>query len=500
MEEMTISMLQEKMESGDLTSSALTEWYIHRIEILDKAGPTLNAVIELNPDALAIAEALDIERESKGPRGPLHGIPVLLKDNFDTADKMMTSAGSLAMVGSIAPRDSFVALRLREAGAVILGKTNMSEWAYFRSSHATSGWSSRGGQTLNPYSLDRNPCGSSSGSAVAVAANLCSIAFGTETDGSIICPSQSNGLVGIKPTVGLISRAGIIPVSHSQDTAGPLARTVADAALALGSLTGIDPKDSETENSRGKAYQDYIQYLDPEGLKGARIGIARQFFGRHPDVDRRIEVCIETMKQLGAEIIDPVELSKVEDFQDTEIEVLLYEFKADLNSYLANLGPKAPMHSLKEIIDFNEQNREMVMPYFGQDRMLAAEGKGSLSDETYLKALANNHRLARDNGIDAALTKNNLDAIIAPSGTPSWPIDWVNEDHYFGGTSSHAAVAGYPNITVPAGYLFGLPFGISFFGGAYQEPTLIKVAYAFEQATGIRKPPNFISSVDYGVN
>jgi amidase len=501
MREMTIAEHQEKMQSGEVTARAITEMYLERIEELDRQGPALNAVIELNPDALEIADALDAEREETGARGPLHGIPVMLKDNIDTADRMWTTAGSLALAGSIAPQDSFVAQRLREAGAIILAKTNLSEWANFRGDHSTSGWSSRGGQTLNPYALDRNPCGSSSGSAVAVAANLCSVAIGTETDGSIICPSQTNGIVGIKPTLGLVSRSGIIPIAHSQDTAGPMARTVTDAAVLLGALTGADPRDPATEESRGKSHTDYTQFLDPKGIRGARIGVARNFFGFNARVDQIMEACVEEIARLGAEIVDPTNIDAAKELKEaeTEFEVLLYEFKADLNKYLAGLGPNAPVHSLADVIEFNERHRESVMPYFGQEAMLMAEEKGPLTSEEYLRALETNHRLSRTEGIDATLQEHQLDAIVAPSGGPAWLTDWVNGDHHSGGSSSPAAIAGYPNITVPAGYIFGLPVGISFFGGAYQEPTLIRLAFAFEQATLVRQPPRFRSTADLGV-
>jgi amidase len=498
MEELTITELQAEMASGELTAHRLTEMYLERIEQIDRHGPALNAVIELNPDAPAIADALDAERKAQGARGPLHGIPVLIKDNIDTADRMTTTAGSLALEGSIAPQDSFVAHRLRQAGAVILGKTNLSEWANFRSEHSSSGWSSRGGQTRNPYALDRNPCGSSSGSGAAAAANLCAAALGTETDGSIICPSNVNGIVGIKPTLGLVSRAGIIPIAHSQDTAGPMARTVADAAMLLGALTGIDPRDPATESSRGQAHTDYTQFLDPHGMQGARIGVARNFFGFHPRVDHIMEQCLAVLKQLGAEIVDPAEVATKAKLDETEYVVLLYEFKHDLNQYLAGLGPHAPVHSLQDIIAFNAGHPAQVMPYFGQEIFIKAQAHGPLTDETYLKALETNHRLARDEGIDATLQKYRLDAIVAPSGGPAWLTDWVNGDHHGGSSSSPAAVAGYPSITVPAGYIFGLPVGISFFGTAYQEPALIRLAYAFEQATHIRRPPQFLPTVELG--
>ena len=499
MQELTILELQAKMRSGELSAQKLIEDCLERIQGIDRSGPALNAVIELNPDALAIAAVLDAERAEKGARGPLHGIPVILKDNLDTADKMTTTAGSLALEGSIPVQDSTVAQRLREAGAVLLGKANLSEWANFRSSHSSSGWSSRGGQTLNPYVLDRNPCGSSSGSAVAVAANLCTAAIGTETDGSIVCPSHANGIVGLKPTLGLVSRAGVIPIAHSQDTAGPMARCVADAAIILGALTGDDPRDAATAASQGKAWQDYTQFLDPNGLKGARIGVARNFFGFHPAVDAIMETCLQAMKDQGAELIDPADIETKDKTDETEIEVLLYEFKADLNAFLASLGLQSNVHSLEEVIKFNEANRKRVMPYFEQERMVKAQAKGPLTDEAYFKALETNHRLSREEGIDATLQKHNLQVIVAPTGGPAWLTDWVNGDHYTGGgSSSPAAVAGYPHITVPAGYVFGLPIGISFIASAFQEPVLFRIAYAFEQATRVRKPPQYLKSIEFG--
>ncbi|MFQ5742180.1 MAG: amidase [Acidobacteriota bacterium] len=499
LEEVTVAALQEGMSTGRLTARAIAESYLARIEELDRGGPGLNSVLEINPDALAIADSLDEERRARGPRGPLHGIPVMIKDNIDTADRMTTTAGSLALEGSIAPADSFVARQLRQAGAVILAKTNLSEWANFRSNHSSSGWSGRGGQTHNPYALDRNPCGSSSGSGAAVSANFCAIAIGTETDGSVVCPSSANGVVGIKPTVGLVGRSGIVPIAHSQDSAGPMARTVRDAAILLGALTGVDPRDPATDASRGRSHSDYTRFLDPDGLSGARIGVARNFFGFHDRVDTLMDASIETMSRLGAEIVDPANMETAGKFDDSEFEVLLYEFKADLNKYLAGRGPDVPVRSLQAIIDFNERNRDREMPYFGQEIMLMAEEKGPLSEQKYVNALAANHRLARDEGIDALIRQHRLDAIVAPTEGPPWTTDLVNGDHFSGGSSSPAAVAGYPDITVPAGYVWGLPVGISFFGAAYSEPTLLKLAYAFEQATKVRRAPRFLSTADLSV-
>jgi amidase len=496
LDETTIADLQDAMKSGRLTARSIAEKYLKRIEAIDRNGPAVNAVIEVNPEALSIAETLDRERGEKGPRGPLHGIPILIKDNIDTADRMMTTAGSLALVGSAPSRDAFVAGKLREAGAVILGKTNLSEWANFRSTRSSSGWSGRGGQTRNPYALDRNPCGSSSGSGAATAANLCAAAIGTETDGSIVCPSSMNSLVGIKPTLGLVSRAGIVPIAHSQDTAGPMARTVADAAILLGALTGVDPRDPATTPSQGKALTDYTRFLDKDGLRGARLGIVRKSFGFNDRVDRLLDDLIAEMKRLGAVIVDPADIPTAGKFDDTELEVLLYEFKADLNAYLAGRGAQAPAHSLKELIEFNEAHREKELKYFGQELFVRAEGKGPLTDKPYLDALKKNHALSREQGLDFVLKKNRLDALIAPTAGPAWPTDWVNGDHFTGGYASASAVAGYPHLTMPAGYVYGLPVGISLFASAYGEPTLIRIAYSLEQATKVRRPPRFLATAD----
>jgi amidase len=495
LEEKSIAHLQQMMQQGSQSSETITHKYLERIEAVDRNGPAIRAVIEVNPDCLDIAKALDAERKSKGVRGPLHGIPVLIKDNIDTADRMYTTAGSLALDGSTPPRDSFVAKRLRDAGAVIIGKTNLSEWANFRSSHSTSGWSGRGGLTKNPYVLDRNPCGSSSGSGAAVASSMCAVAVGTETDGSVVCPSSANGIVGIKPTLGLISRAGIIPIAHSQDTAGPMARTVTDAAILLNALAGVDPRDSATAKSASHI-TDYTKFLNREALRGARVGVVRdKFTGYHDATDRLLNEAIEIMKIRGAEIVDPANIPTAGKFDDSEFEVLLYEFKADLNAYLASLGPSARMKSLADIIDFNEKNKSREMPWFGQETMLQAQKKGPLSEKAYIDALAKNHRMSRAEGIDAVMDKHKLDALIAPTGGPAWTTDLVNGDHFTGASSTPAAVAGYPNINVLMGYVAYLPVGLSIFGRAWSEPKLIGLAYAFEQATNMRRAPRFFPTL-----
>ena len=489
LEEATVAELQTAMKSGKLSARDLTQRYLDRIKEID---PKINSVLETNPDALKIADDLDKERKSGKLRGALHGIPILIKDNIDTADKMKTTAGSLALVDAPTPKqDAFPVQQMRNAGAIILGKTNLSEWANFRSSKSSSGWSGRGGQTHNPYILDRNPCGSSSGTGAAIAANLAAIGIGTETDGSIICPSATCGIVGIKPTLGLVSRSGVIPIAHSQDTAGPMARTVSDAAILLGVLVGEDKSDSITSQS-SKGEKDYTKYLRKDGLRKMRIGVARQYFGRNAKMDAVIEPHLKVLRDGGAELID-VKIENSDKFGDAEYDVLLYEFKEDLNKYLAGRGGK--YRTLADLIKFNDANKDTEMPYFGQEIFLQAQEKGDLNDRAYRLALLQSKLYTQERGIDPVMNKDNLDAIIAPSGGAAWMTDLVNGDcGVFEGMTSFAAVSGYPSITVPAGYVQGLPVGMSFFGRAFSEPTLIKIAYAFEQATKARKPPTFMAT------
>ena len=492
LEEVTISQLQDSMRSGARTSHSICAAYLARIAELD---PKLHAVLETNPDALAVADRLDAERKAGHLRGPLHGIPVLIKDNVATADRMMTTAGSLALAGVPAPRDAALVARLRAAGAVIIGKTNLSEWANIRSSHSVSGWSGRGGQCRNPYALDRNPCGSSSGTGAAIAANFAAVGVGTETDGSIVCPSGANSLVGLKPTVGLVSRSGVVPIAHSQDTAGPMCRTVTDAAILLGALAGADPGDAATATAPANV-PDYTKALDPNGLKGARIGVARGAFGS-PEGDRLVNAALEVLKAQGATLVDPVEIPHMKDYGDQEFTVLLYELKADLNAYLAGLGSASRMKTLADVIAFNDAHKETEMPYFGQETFIQAQEKGPLTDDAYIEALAHCRRLSRAEGVDVAFAKDKLDAIVAPTGGPAWLIDLVNGDcSGAGGNSSIAAVAGYPTITVPVGYSFGLPVGMSFIGKPWTESTLIKLAYAYEQAAKPRRAPRFLPTAD----
>jgi amidase len=496
LDEATSAQLQEWMAAGRYTARQIAELYLRRIDEIDRQGPVLRSVIEVNPDALTIADALDAERRTRGSRGPLHGIPVLIKDNIDTADRMLTTAGSLALEGSRPAKDAFVVERLRAAGAVILGKTNLSEWANFRSTRSTSGWSARGGQVKNPYVLDRNPCGSSSGTGAAIAATLAAIGVGTETDGSIVCPSGASGLVGIKPTLGLISRAGIIPIAHSQDTAGPMARTVADAAVLLGAMAGIDPRDGATRAAGTHATRDYARHLDPAALKGARIGVARrQYFGYSAAADRLVDRAIADMKARGAVIVDPADIPTASKMDACELEVLQYEFKADLNAYLAARAPASPVRSLADLIAFNEREKAREMPFFGQELLIASQKKGPLTSPAYRAARARCRSLAREQGIDLVLRRHRLDAIVAPTGSPAWTTDPVNGDHFLGASSTPAAVAGYPSITVPAGQAFDLPVGISFIGPAWSERRLIALAYAYEQATKHRRPPAFLHTI-----
>ena len=479
LEEVTIAQLQDSMRTGARTARSICTAYLARIVELD---PKLHAVLETNPDALAIADRLDAERKAGRVRGPMHGIPVLVKDNIATGDRMMTTAGSLALAGVTPPRDAPLIARLRAASAVILGKTNLSEWANIRSNQSSSGWSARGGQCANPYALDRNPCGSSSGTGASISANFAAVGIGTETDGSIVCPSSACSLVGVKPTLGLLDGAGIIPIAHSQDTAGPMARTVADASVLLGAL----------------ANRDYGTSLDPNGLRGARIGVARKkASGYSPEADALVEAAIDVLRRQGATIVDPADIPHLGEYDDTELIVLLYELKADLASYLATWAPNTSVKTLADVIAFNEANKAREMPYFGQELFLQAQEKGPLTDQAYRDALAKDQRLSRTEGLDVAFAQNNLDAVVALTGSPPWPTDLINGDHFLGASSTPGAVAGYPSVVVPIGYSFGLPVGMSFIGRANSEATLLKLAYAYEQAARPRKPPRFLPTVQY---
>jgi amidase len=496
LEEATVADLQKRMESGQESARSLVEKYIARIEAIDKGGPALRSVLEVNPDALSIAESLDAERKAGKVRGPLHGIPVLVKDNIGSADRMQTTAGSLALVDARPSADAHVVQRLREAGAVLLGKTNLSEWANFRSTHSSSGWSGRGGQTRNPYALDRNPSGSSSGSGTAAAASLCAVAVGSETDGSIVSPSNNCGLVGIKPTIGLVSRAGIVPISHTQDTAGPMCRTVTDAAILLTALAGADPADAATKAATGRPAVDYTKSLG-ESIRGLRIGVPRKkLYGQSPAADAKVEQALVELQKLGAVIVDPADVGTLGQFDDSEFEVLLYEFKAGLNAYLAALPAASRYRTLEDLIRFNQENRAREMPYFAQEIFEKAQAKGPLTEKKYLDALAKDGRLSRKEGIDRTMDKHRLDALIAPTSGPATLIDLVNGDYGVGGSSSLPAVAGYPDLSLPCGSYLGLPVGMSIFGRAWSEPTLIRIAFAYEQATKWRQPPRFLSTAE----
>ncbi len=495
LDEVSLADIATGLENGKWTCSRLTELYLARIDAVDRKGPQLGSVIEVNPDAMALARQLDGERKDNRVRGILHGVPILIKDNIDTGDRMRTTAGSLALSEWRAPQDAFVVGRLRAAGALILGKTNLSEWANFRSTHSTNGWSARGGQTRNPYALDHNPSGSSSGSGAAVAASLCAAALGSETDGSVTSPSSINGIAGLKPTVGLLSRSGIIPISASQDTAGPMCRTVRDIAILLSAMTGVDTEDAATAGSQGKAAPDYTRFLDPHGLRGARLGIARKFFESNAPLDRFLNACVDVLKKAGAEVIDPADLPTHSQMDAPEMEVLHYEFKDGLNRYLARLPASSPARSLTGLIAFNDRNRELEMPFFEQELLVRTEAKGPLSEAKYVKARADCLRLSRREGIDAVMARHKLDAIVTLTSGPAWFIDHVNGDSYTGGCTTPAAVAGYPHITVPAGFYRGLPVGLSFFGPAWSEPALLKLAFAWERETGARRKPAFAASV-----
>lgn len=491
LDEISLTQLADGLARGRWTSERLVELYVARIDAVDRNGPQLGAVLALNPDVGAIARSLDQERKNGHVRGPLHGIPILVKDNIETRDPLATTAGSLALADWRAPQDAFVAARLREAGAIILGKSNLSEWANYRSTHSTSGWSGRGGQTKNPYALDRNPSGSSSGSGAGASANLCAAAIGSETDGSVTAPSSINGICGIKPTVGLVSRSGIVPISASQDTAGPMARTVRDVAILLSAVTGVDPQDPVTAASEGKAASDYTRFLDANGLRGARLGIARKFFANNAPLDAFLTGCVDALKKAGAEVIDPADLATHDQIPAPEGDVLSYEFKDGINRYLARLPAGAPAHTLKDLIAFNEKYRGREMPFFAQELFVQSEARGPLTDPAYIKARADCVRLARQEGIDALLAKYKLDAIVSLTSGPACFTDHINGDQDTGGCTSPAAVAGYPHITVPAGFYSGLPIGLSFFGPAWSEPTLLKLAYAWEQHTNARRKPTF---------
>jgi amidase len=498
LEEISIAELQAAMTAGRLDSQTLVQMYLARIQSIDRSGPTLRSVQEINPDAILIARALDEDRRAGRVRGPLHGIPILLKDNIATADKMETTAGALALLGARPREDSTIARRLRQAGAVILGKASMSEWAYFKSTPGSSGWSARSGQARNPYVLNRTPCGSSSGSAIAVAANLVTASIGTETDGSIICPAGVNGVVGIKPTVGLTSRAGVIPISVTQDTVGPFGRTVADAAAVLGALVGVDARDPATQASSGRFQTDYVKYLELDGLRGARLGVPRDgYFGYSPKADLVVNQAIEALRNGGADVVDPVKIPNFDrpTLNAAEITVLLYEFKAGVNAYLASVAPGAQVRTLDDVIQFNRRNARENLPYFGQELLERAQGKGELTEAEYLEALEKCRRLAGQEGFDVVMDEHRLDALVAPTTTPAWPIDLVNGDQFRGSSAKSAALVGYPLVSVPAGSATGLPLGITFMGRAWSEPTLIKLAYAYEQATKARRPPEYLNTL-----
>jgi amidase len=490
--EQDITEFQQGYKDGSYTIKDVVMSYLDRIDKIDKNGPGLNSIIQVNPDAVQIAEQLDAELKKGKTRGPLHGIPVVLKDNIDTHDKMPTTAGSRALMNSYPLKDSYVAQQLREAGAVIIGKANLSEWANFRGQLSTSGWSGAGGQTKNPYILSRNPCGSSSGSAVAVSANLTVLAIGTETNGSIVCPSHSNGIVGIKPTVGLISRSGIIPISYTQDTPGPMARTVRDAAICLGALVGVDSSDEKTIASQGKYFRDYTRFLKEDGLKNKRIGLYMGTFGINYKVDTLMYRAVDFLRSQGAEIIEVKEITQ--DYVDqNSFEIMLYEYKEGLNKYFQSLGSNAPVRSLEELIAFNKSD-SIELKYFNQEYLKMAQEKGDLNSEEYQRSLALVLEGSREKGIDRVMNEHNLDAIIAPTGGPAWFTDLINGDSFHLGSSSPAAQSGYPNITVPMGFVSGLPVGISFFGRAWSEPLLLEIAYAYETGTRYRQAPRFLNS------